>query len=257
MSRAPSAENSAASMQPSTSNDAAGGQGGRELRRTVLSRALVNAYKVAGLRRLCIRLALQLEGEVHPAGGRHGRGGFWSSTIREILREYHGVEVGAYSYGLCLQPGAIPAGVIVGRYASIGSVRIHRRDHRIDLLSLHPFFYNPIFGLVPEDGLETVPLRIGHDAWIGDDAIIVSGCKSIGIGAVVGAGSVVTHDVPDFAVVGGAPAKVLKMRFNPEVRAAILESRWWERTIEELAGQVEAFTTPLESPIDVIPFTSR
>lgn len=229
-------------MHLGAEDDAARNQWARGLRRTALSRSLLRAYKVRSLRRSCIRLALRLE------GGKNN-GAFYSATIRDILRQYHGVQVGAYSYGACLEPGAFPPGITIGRYVSIaGNVGIHRRNHPMDRLSLHPFFYEPELGIVPEDSLEWVPLHIGHDTWIGNRAIILPGCRSIGIGAVVGAGSVVTHDVADFAVVGGAPAKTLKMRFTPETRAQILKSRWWERTIEELVGQLEVFTAPLERP---------
>lgn len=59
---------------------------------------------------------------------------------------------------------------------------------------------------------EPTPLHIAGDVWIGARAIILPGCRRIGHGSVIGAGSVVTHDVPDWAVVGGNPAKVLKFR---------------------------------------------
>ncbi len=56
------------------------------------------------------------------------------------------------------------------------------------------------------------PLHIAGDVWIGARAIILPGCRRIGHGAIVGAGAVVTKDVPDYAVVGGNPARVIKMR---------------------------------------------
>lgn len=59
---------------------------------------------------------------------------------------------------------------------------------------------------------ERPPLHIAGDVWIGARAIILPGCKRIGHGAIVGAGSVVTKDVPDWAIVGGNPAKIIKMR---------------------------------------------
>ena len=55
-------------------------------------------------------------------------------------------------------------------------------------------------------------LTIGNDVWIGARAIVLPGCKKIGNGVIIGAGSVVTKDIPDYAIVGGNPAKVLKMR---------------------------------------------
>lgn len=63
-----------------------------------------------------------------------------------------------------------------------------------------------------QGSVEQTPLHIAGDVWIGARVIVLPGCKRIGHGAVVGAGSVVTKDVPDWAVVGGNPAKVLKIR---------------------------------------------
>jgi maltose O-acetyltransferase len=60
--------------------------------------------------------------------------------------------------------------------------------------------------------LPDTPLEIMDDVWIGARAIILPGCKRIGAHSIIGAGSVVTKDVPDYAIVGGNPAKVIRMR---------------------------------------------
>lgn len=57
-------------------------------------------------------------------------------------------------------------------------------------------------------------LHIAGDVWIGSRAIVLPGCSRIGHGAIIGAGSVVTRDVPDFAIVGGNPAKVIRYRIK-------------------------------------------
>lgn len=67
-------------------------------------------------------------------------------------------------------------------------------------------------GSLGQEHIEASPLLIDGDVWIGSRAIILPGCKRIGHGAIIGAGAVVTKDVPDWAVVGGNPARVLKMR---------------------------------------------
>ena len=73
-------------------------------------------------------------------------------------------------------------------------------------------FDNPDVFIGTEGGLPDTPLEIDVDVWIGARAIILPGCKYIGAHSIIGAGSVVTHDVPDYAIVGGNPAKVIRMR---------------------------------------------
>lgn len=159
-----------------------------------------------------------------------------SGTIRQILQTYHKVTVGTHSYGCCLIPGHLPPDVTVGRYVSMArQVSVFRRNHPLDRMSLHPYFYNAKLGVIDQDNIESVPLEIGHDAWIAEAVRITPGCRRIGIGAVVGTGAVVTKDVPDFAVVAGVPAKVVKFRFEPDRQRGILESRWWEQTKAECA----------------------
>jgi len=63
-----------------------------------------------------------------------------------------------------------------------------------------------------QGSIASEPLHISGDVWMGARAIILPGCKRIGHGAIIGAGSVVTHDVPDYAIVGGNPAKIIKYR---------------------------------------------
>lgn len=73
-------------------------------------------------------------------------------------------------------------------------------------------FDNPEIPISSQGVLPDTPLEIGEDVWIGTRAIILPGCKRIGAHSIIGAGSVVTHDVPDYAIVAGNPAKVIRMR---------------------------------------------
>ena len=206
-----------------------------ELRRCFLSPLLSRIYRWNRLRRFSLGMIRRLEG-----------GEFYSATLREILAKYHGVTVGAYSYGECMIPGAWPAGVTVGRYVSIApGVRVFLRNHPMERLSLHPFFYNRHLGWLKEDSIFTGSLEIGHDAWLGERAIITPSCRRIGIGALVGAGAVVTKDVADFAIVAGNPARVIRFRFTQEIRERVLESRWWEKSVSECALLMEHMIKPL------------
>lgn len=77
------------------------------------------------------------------------------------------------------------------------------------------------------------PISIGSDCWIGQRAFFVGGL-TIGDGAVVLAGAVVTKDVPPYAIVGGVPAKILKYRYDEETIQFLLEKKWWNMPVEWL-----------------------
>lgn len=210
-------------------------QDAHDLRRCALSELLFRAYRWRRLRSLCERLALRLEG-----------GHFYSATLRRILSAYHGVVAGAYSYGEGLRPGSFPPGVIIHRYVSIArNVRVFVRNHPFERLSLHPFFYCAALNFVPEDNIPTGWLVIESDAWIGENALITPSCHRIGLSAVVGTGAVVTKDVPDFAIVGGNPAHLIRFRVSERARELIRASRWWERPVQECAQFIDAMATPL------------
>lgn len=73
-------------------------------------------------------------------------------------------------------------------------------------------FDNPDVLIGTEGDMPDSPLEIGYDVWIGARVIVLPGCKKIGAHSIIGAGAVVTKDVPDYAIVGGNPARILKMR---------------------------------------------
>lgn len=73
-------------------------------------------------------------------------------------------------------------------------------------------FDNPDVPIGSEGDLPSTPLEICEDVWIGTRSIVLPGCNRIGAHSIIGAGAVVTHDVPDYAIVGGNPAKIIRMR---------------------------------------------
>ncbi len=217
------------------------------MRESPLARVLVPLYSTPLPARRLLRLIMRLEG-----------GSFYSLTARRLMSEHHGVEIGNFSYGECFVPGSYPAGTTIGRFVSVANQsRAFRRNHPLGHLSLHPFFYNPRLGFVEKDPLPSAPLSIGHDAWIGERAIILPGCRTIGIGAVVGSGAVVTKDVPDFAIVGGNPARVIRFRFSPAIIARILESRWWEAPLDRLRDALPFMLKDLEPLADQHPLLAK
>ena len=195
--------------------------------RSGLSGSLMRLYPFRRLRSLIYRACLRLEG-----------GPLFTQTWRDILHLHHGVKVGDYSYGDILLPGILTPGCSVGTYCSVGrDLIVRRRNQPVDRLSQTPLFYNRRLGLVRRDTISADrenPLTIGNDVWIGDRVTILAGCRSIGNGAVVAAGSVVTKDVAPYAVVGGVPAKRLRDRFSTELQVRLDATRWWEMTLAEL-----------------------
>jgi acetyltransferase-like isoleucine patch superfamily enzyme len=107
----------------------------------------------------------------------------------------------------------------------------------LDRPFLHPVFYNSRLGFLTRDAIPDTsdnPLIIGHDVWIGDRVTILGGCRSIGNGAVLAAGAVVTRDVAPYSVVGGVPARVIKMRFPVDRIGELEASRWWEMDLASI-----------------------
>jgi len=190
-------------------------------------------YKIskANKRRILAKIYFNVLGKLE--GGQYR-----SATMRKLLaRDYHCV-VGVHSYGELFMPGAFSPSVNVGKYTSIGrDVRVFTQNHPIDTLSTHPYFYEKQFGVVLDDMLKPATTVIGHDVWIGQSAVILPGCKEIGHGAIIGAGAVVTKNVPAYAIVAGNPAKILKFRFDAEKITKLLSCAWWDKSIIDLKDQ--------------------
>jgi acetyltransferase-like isoleucine patch superfamily enzyme len=139
-------------------------------------------------------------------------------------------EIGNYTY---LNRNVLVQNAVIGNYCSIAhDVNIGLGRHPVHLVSTSPLFYkkgNPLkFNIVSEDIMydEYISINVGHDVWIGARALIMDGV-SLGIGSVIAAGSVVTKDVPPYAIVGGVPAKVIKYRFDDNKISHLLKSEWW------------------------------
>ena len=124
------------------------------------------------------------------------------------------VVIGAGTY---IQSGHVDSGEI-GRWCSIASnVCIGPTEHVLDNMALSPHLLRSM-GLDASLNEKTrPPPLIGHDVWIGANAIILRGI-TIGDGAVVAAGAIVTRDVPAFSVAAGSPARIIKSRFSNELR---------------------------------------
>ena len=132
----------------------------------------------------------------------------------------------------------MPEHLTIGRYCQIAhGVRIitSSADHPKRWFTTYPFaIFNadvmPLFADEFAKGRDTV---IGHDVWLGDGATILPGV-TIGNGVIVGAGAVVARDVPDWSVVAGNPAQVVRRRFAPDICALLDRLAWWHRPLDEV-----------------------
>ncbi|MBR5658494.1 MAG: CatB-related O-acetyltransferase [Lachnospiraceae bacterium] len=157
-----------------------------------------------------------------------------SALARKKARERK-VEIGMHSYGSCFDPGFNVGGTVtIGRYCSFGpNVRYFGGNHPMQYATMTPYFYRKEWGYDVKD-IPRQELTVGHDVWVGYGTIITSSCKSIGNGAVIGAGSIVTKDVPPYAIVMGVPARITGYRFPEETQKKLEESKWWDKEPDEL-----------------------
>jgi len=135
----------------------------------------------------------------------------------------------------------------IGAFCSIGpDVKIGGLGtHPTQWISSHPVFYSTL----KQSGVsfakadlfkELNPCIIGNDVWIGAHALILDGV-TIGDGAIIAAGAIVTKDVPPYAIVGGIPARTIKYRFPEQVITCLLEWQWWELSDDILAKFADKF----------------
>jgi acetyltransferase-like isoleucine patch superfamily enzyme len=159
-----------------------------------------------------------------------------------LADKFPGQKIGPFSYGemIVFRYGDSDANLEIGNYCSFAAdVKIFLGgEHRTDWVSTYPFnALHPEFSHIEGHPRSKGDVRIGNDVWLGRGAVVLSGV-TIGDGAAIGAYSVVTKDVPDYAIVGGNPATVLKMRFPPEVVERLRAIQWWNWSPERVKRAV-------------------
>ncbi len=176
--------------------------------------------------------------------------------IRETIKKYIPIDrivdmfpkphtkIGRYSFGpLCKDSWLVEE---IGSFCSFAEGTSVEINHPTTYVSTHPFLYygnddscqieDQLFvipGHVPEATLNTRKCIIGNDVWLGRDVRITNGAH-IGNGVIGAAGAVITKDVPDYAIVGGVPAKIIKYRFTQEQIEKLNRIKWWDWPIEKI-----------------------
>ncbi len=174
--------------------------------------------------------------------------------LAHLIRRY-GYTVGGASYGRPkVRFPESGAALAIGRFCSIadGVEILLGGNHRTDWVTTFPFpeFSRQWPGAATLSGHSQTrgDVRIGHDVWLGSQAMVLSGVQ-IGHGAVVAARSVVTRDVPAYAIVAGNPARTIRLRFEPRLVDGLIRAAWWDwprARIEAalpllMSGDVEGF----------------
>ncbi len=185
---------------------------------------------------------------------RYIRDSLIGSTISTESRIYgpysiSNLELGDYSY---IGRNSMINNAKIGKFCSIGPNLVCGYGiHPTNGITTSPMFYannkSNGFTLCDETKIEETKLiSIGNDVWIGINVTILDGVK-IGNGAVIAAGSVVTKNVPDYAIYGGVPAKLIRYRFNEGQIEKFKKIEWWNfefeklKEIEEMFFDVDAF----------------
>lgn len=181
------------------------------------------------LKKILIRLGLKKR--KGPAPNPHisiGRYTYLQSTAKILFAEENGpVSIGQFC--------SIADGVII-----LGAGE--HPTHNATTFPLGDWFSNA----KPYRNVGRGPTRIGNDVWIGVNAVILSGV-AVGDGAIVGAGAIVSRDVPPYAVVLGNPAQVTRYRFTPDIVSALQQIRWWDWSKEKIETEMPSLEDNVEA----------
>lgn len=181
---------------------------------------------------------------------------------------WKGCHVGRYTYGYKELLEYYPIATRIGRYCSINHTARIWNNHSTECITTSPILdtfpfvtldkYKSRERLVRKYGThynnhpltesairDNRPVEIGNDVWIGANVIILPGVN-IGDGAILAAGTVVTKDVPPYAMVGGVPAHIIRYRFTDEEIKILLKIRWWDWTEKQIEDNIELFYQPMK-----------
>jgi virginiamycin A acetyltransferase len=137
----------------------------------------------------------------------------------------------------------------IGNYCSIANdVSFINVNHNYQSVSTYPFSVLHCNNKESRDRI-VGNIVLENDVWIGNKAIILKD-TTIGNGAIVAAGSVVTKSIPPYAIAGGNPAKILKFRFRDQEIESLLKICWWNWEEELILNRIDDFYLPIDQFIE-------
>ncbi|WP_049142189.1 CatB-related O-acetyltransferase [Enterococcus faecium] len=173
------------------------------------------------IKKACFRAFRILSGKK----GVYGNLGTGNRFTKGVFIE-EGACIGKFNY---FGPYSMVNNARIGNYCSFApNVKVGPGEHSIN----HVTTYQKISSKINGFRLSQNPAVIKNDVWCGANVVVMQGV-TIGNGAVIGANAVVTHDIPDYAIAVGIPAKVIRYRFKEESIEKIIRSNWFEEDFEE------------------------
>lgn len=164
-------------------------------------------------------------------------------------------KVGKYSYGPLCSNRLVES---IGAFCSFGPLTDVLLNHGISYISTHPFLYRRINkndtgrqewhvdGVEPKGEMhKNKKVVIGNDVWLGRNVVITNGSR-IGNGVIAGAGAVITKDIPDYAVVGGVPARIIRFRYTEKQIKELNDIAWWNWTDDKIRKNYNDFYDEIE-----------
>lgn len=151
--------------------------------------------------------------------GQYSHGGLLEIPLAGMYIESVG-SFCSFAAGTAVVGNHLMTAVTTKQFLDVKKNSIPNSYHFMDEVKIHPWDY-------------IKKATIGNDVWLGRNVIITNGVK-IGNGVIAGAGAVITKDVPDYAVVVGVPARIIKYRFTPKQIEQLNEIKWWDWDLEKI-----------------------
>lgn len=182
---------------------------------------------------------------------------------KAIKKKVWDTKIGKYSYGpICRNHPFIES---IGAFSSFAAGTEVVQNHDTQYLTIHPMiYYGAHFeefeeytnykkskwyfeGVQPHrDKIKQLKrIKIGNDVWLGRN-VIITNYANIGNGVIAGAGSIITKDVPDYAVVVGVPARIIRFRYSPSEIESLNKIAWWDWTDDEIRERHNDFYLPID-----------